>query len=168
MARKRISLDNAEKDKLFYFVTTIVVYRESDRRCLILKRDMKDDVYPGKWALPGGKLAWDDFNLSKPDMKSNGILNFNRPLEKQVAVIVKEKAGIEVGSRPQYLESVFFVRPDGTPSVLVRFGARYLGGEVKPKAGFTDFAWVNEEEIKKYDHIEDIDMDVLKTIKLFS
>ena len=168
MAKRSISLQSAEKDKLFYFITTIVVYRESDQRCLILKRDEKDDVYPGKWALPGGRLSWSDFDLSKPDVKSNGVLNFNRALEKHVGIVVKEKAGIDVGTRPQYLESVFFVRADGTPSVLVRFGARYLGGKVKPRGGFTDGAWVNKEEIEKYDRIEGIDMDILKTIKLFS
>lgn len=168
MAVRNISLLNAEQDKLFYFVTTIVVYRRSDQKCLILKRDEKDDVYPGKWGLPGGRLGWSDFELKKPDFTSDGILNFNRPLEKHVGSVVWEKAGIKVAPRPQYLDSVFFVRRDGTPSVLARFGAEYAEGEVKPSSGFTDYAWVDAEEIKEYDHIEGIDMDILKTIKLFS
>jgi len=168
MTSNKVSLDNAEKDKLFYFVTTIVVYRESDRKCLILKRDEKDDVYPGKWALPGGKLGWSDFDLTKPDDVDEGVLNFNSPIEFHVSEVVKEKAGISVDTRPKYLESVFFVRSDGTPSVLVRFAAQYTGGEVDPKEGFTDSAWVDAEEINKYDHIKGIDVDILKTIKLFS
>ena len=168
MTPNKISLDKAKQDKLFYFVTTIVVYRESDQKCLILKRDEGDDVYPGKWALPGGKLGWSDFDLTKPDQVDEGVLNFNNPIESHVSEVVKEKAGIEVNTRPQYLESVFFVRSDGTPSVLVRFAARYTGGDVEPKGGFTDFAWVDAEEINNYDHIKGIDVDILKTIKLFS
>lgn len=168
MTLNKISLDKAKKDKLFYFVTTIVVYRESDQRCLILKRSEKDSVYPGKWALPGGRLEWDNFDLSKPDIVSDGVLNFNYPLESHVSIVVNEKAGIVVSDRPQYLGSVFFVRSDGTPSVLVRFAVSYISGEVVPKEGFTDSAWVNEDEISSYDHIDGIDVDILKTIKLFS
>ncbi|MFC1732700.1 NUDIX hydrolase [candidate division KSB1 bacterium] len=168
MVTKKISLDKAKQDKLFYFVTTIVVYRESDQRCLILKRSNDDEVYPGKWALPGGRLEWGDFDLSKPDTVSNNVLNFNHPLEKHVSVVVEEKAGVVVGNRPKYLDSVFFVRADGAPSVLVRFAVHYVEGDVTPKEGFTDSAWVNEDEISSYDHIDGIDLDILKTIKLFS
>jgi len=168
MSKHRISLSHAEEDKLFYFVTTIVVFRESDGRCLILKRSDGDTVYPDKWALPGGRLEWGDFDLSKPDTTSDGVRNFNHPLEKHVGVVVKERAGIVVGNRPQYLDSVFFVRKDGTPSVLVRFGVQYVEGEVVPKGVFTDSAWVNEDEISSYDHIDGIDMDILRVIKLFS
>ncbi len=170
MTAKEINLDNAKQDRLFYFVTTIVVYRDNDQKCLILKRDESDDVYPSKWALPGGRLSWGgfDLNLIKPDQVDDGVLNFNNPIEGHVSEIVKNKTGIEVDSRPKYLNSVFFVRPDGTPSVLVRFAARYMSGEVEPQGGFTDFAWVDAEEINKYDYIKGIDVDILKTIKLFS
>lgn len=168
MQNRKISLDKAEQDKLFYFVTTIIVYRNSDQKCLILKREENDDVFPGKWALPGGRMKWGDFDLTKPDQVDDGVLNFNRPIEEYVSSVVKEKAGIEVSNRPQYLDSVFFVRSDGTPSILVRFAARYTDGVVMPKGGFIDFMWVDAEEINKYDHIEGIEGDILKTIKLFS
>jgi len=168
MKKRAISLEHAEADKLFYFVTTIVVYREKDQKCLILKRSEKDDVYPGKWALPGGRLEWGAFNLARPDVRDHDVLNFKSPIEKHVAEVVTSKAGIIVDSRPQYLESVFFVRGDGTPSVLVRFAARYQGGGVRPKGGFTKYAWVDSNDIEEYDHIEGIDTDILKTIKLFS
>ncbi len=168
MTPNKISLDNAEQDKLFYFVTTIVVYRESDQKCLILKRSADDDVYPGKWALPGGRLSWGGFDALMPDIVSDGVLNFNHPLEGHVSFVVDEKAGIVADKRPQYLDSVFFIRKDGTPSVLVRFAVRYVEGDVIPKDGFTDFAWVDAGEINEYDHIEGIDVDILKTIKLFS
>lgn len=168
MRAKEISIDKAKQDKLFYFVTTIVVHREGDQRCLILKRDKGDEVYPNKWALPGGRLGWSDFDLTRPDQVDDEVLNFNNPIEDHVFEIVKGKTGIETNTRPKYLGSVFFVRPDGTPSVLVRFVTRYIGGEVKPQGGFVDFKWVDAKEIDEYDHIEGINMDILKTIKLFS
>lgn len=168
MTDRHISITSAEEDKLFYFVTTIVVFRESDQKCLILKRDPRDDVYPGKWALPGGRLSWSEFDLEQPDSKGDGVINFNHPVEDHVQQVVHERAGIEVGNKPHYLESIFFVRSDGTPSVLVRFAVTYKDGDVVPQRGFTDFAWVDAEEIGEYDHIEGIDVDILKTIKFFS
>ncbi|PIT91270.1 hypothetical protein COU17_01425 [Candidatus Kaiserbacteria bacterium CG10_big_fil_rev_8_21_14_0_10_49_17] len=167
MARQ-INLAHAEADKLFYFVTTIVVYRESDQKCLILKRAGDDAVLPGKWGLPGGRLEWSHFDLEHPDEVDGEILNFNGPVEAHVKELLEEKAGLSIGERPQYLGSVFFVRGDGTPSILVRFAARIGGGEAEAGGGFTDSAWVDAEEITQYDHVEGIDKEILKAIKLFS
>jgi len=46
MLADKISLDNAKKDKLFYFVANVIVYREKDGRCLILKRSENEKVHP--------------------------------------------------------------------------------------------------------------------------
>ena len=54
MPAKEISVAQAKKDKLFYFVPNVVIYRESDGRCLILKRDEREKVHPGRYAVPGG------------------------------------------------------------------------------------------------------------------
>ena len=86
---RQINLGHAEADKLFYFVTTIVVYRDSDQKCLILKRDEQDEVLPGKWGLPGGRLEWSHFNLEKPDEVDGDILNFNKPIEEHVKSVVR-------------------------------------------------------------------------------
>ena len=167
MARQ-INLAHAEADKLFYFVTTIVVYREADQKCLILKRADDDAVLPGKWGLPGGRLEWSHFNLEKPDEIDGEVLNFNAPIEVHVKELVQEKTGLSIVERPQYLGSVFFVRSDGTPAILVRFAARVGAGEVQAQGGFTDAAWVDAEEITGYDHVEGIDREILRAIKLFS
>ena len=42
MPAKKISIDEAKKEKLFYFVANVVVYRGSDGRCLILKRHERE------------------------------------------------------------------------------------------------------------------------------
>jgi len=51
MPAKKISLENAKKDKLFYFVANVIVFRETDGRCLLLKRDLREKVHPGKWGV---------------------------------------------------------------------------------------------------------------------
>jgi len=53
MKAEKISITNAKQDKLFYFVANVVVFREADGKCLILKRDEREKVHPGKYAVPG-------------------------------------------------------------------------------------------------------------------
>lgn len=64
MPAEKISLQNAKENKLFYFVANVVIYRSSDARCLILKRSVEEKVHPGKYCVPGGKLEWEQLNLS--------------------------------------------------------------------------------------------------------
>jgi 8-oxo-dGTP pyrophosphatase MutT (NUDIX family) len=164
----KISIDNAKKDKLFYFVANALVYRKSDGRCLILKRDPREKVHPGRFATPGGKLEWGDFDLSKPVRIIGDVLNYDGAVEKMLKREIKEEAGIEVADDFQYIKSIAFVRPDETPVVLIKFAVEYKGGEVKLEEGsFTDFAWVNAAEIKEYDCLEGTDEEVEKAASLF-
>ena len=169
MPAKKISIDNAKKDKLFYFVANVVVYRESDRRCLILKRDEREKVHPGKYAVPGGKLEWADMDITKPTRMNGDVIDFENAVEDLVKREVKEEAGVEIEHHLQYINSVAFVRPDETPVILVKFAAKYKTGDVKlEKGAFTDYKWVNAEEIKRFDCIQGIKEEVEKTIQLFS
>jgi len=169
MPVSKISIDNAKKDKLFYFVVNVVVYRESDGRCLILKRDEREKVHPGKYAVPGGKLEWRDLDINNPTRLNGDVLDFENAVEDLLKREVLEEAGIEIQDYLTYINSVAFVRPDETPVVLVKFAAKYKSGDVKPEKGaFTDHAWVNAEEIKKYDCILGIKEEIHKTIQIFS
>ncbi|MGD0284385.1 MAG: hypothetical protein ABSB12_02225 [Candidatus Saccharimonadales bacterium] len=78
---KKISLDNAKSDKLFYFVANAVIYRESDQRCLILKRHEREKVHPGRYAVPGGKLEWNDLNVAKPTRLNGDVLDYEAAVE---------------------------------------------------------------------------------------
>ena len=168
MKATKISIDNAKPDKLFYFVANVVVYRKSDGRCLILKRDEREKVHPGKFAVPGGKLEWKDLDITKPTRYNGDVADFENSVENLLARETMEEAGIEIEGELKYINSVAFIRPDETPVVLVKFAAKYKSGEVVPeKGGFTDFAWVNAEEVKKYDCIEGIAGEVAKTIEMF-
>ncbi len=169
MPAPKVSIDAAKPDKLFYFVATVIPYRASDGRCLILKRDEREKVHPGKWAVPGGKLEHDDLDLANPPRMNGDVADFPGMVADLLRRESKEEAGIALGSDFKLLGDVVFARPDGIPVVLLQFGADYAGGEVTPEVGaFTDFAWVNEGEVKEYDCIDGIHDEVAKTIAAFS
>ncbi len=83
MKAKKISLENAKQDKLFYFVANVIIYRNSDKRCLILKRDMREKVHPGKYAVPGGKLEWKDLDINNPTRENGDVLDFEKNNKKR-------------------------------------------------------------------------------------
>lgn len=169
MPATEISIDQAKKDKLFYFVASAIVYRESDGRCLILRRDPREKVHPGKYGVTGGKLEWGDFPIAQPSRIDGDVIEFDNAVEKLVAREVEEEAGVKIAEELAYLKSVLFVRPDGIPVVLQKFAAKYAGGEVRlQKGSFTDYAWVNAEEIKQYDCIEGIAQEVAAAIARFA
>jgi 8-oxo-dGTP pyrophosphatase MutT (NUDIX family) len=168
MPADKISLDNAKKDKLFYFVANVVVFRDNDKRCLILKRDEREKVHPSKWAVPGGKLEWGDLEIGKHTRMNGEVIDFEDAVEDLLIRECKEEAGIEIDKDLKYINSVAFIRPDGIPVVLLKFAAKYKSGEVKlEKGAFTDYKWVNAEEVKEYDCIQGIKEEIGKTIGLF-
>jgi 8-oxo-dGTP pyrophosphatase MutT (NUDIX family) len=169
MPAKEISLENAKKDKLFYFVANVVVFREADGRCLILKRSGREKVHPGKYAVPGGKLEWTNLDIGRPTRMNGDVIDFENAVEDLLAREVMEEAGIEISGKLKYINSVAFVRPDGIPVVLVKFAAKYKSGDVVlEESGFTDFKWVNEDEVEAYDCIEGVKAEIKETISLFS
>ena len=169
MPATKISLDQAKKEKLFYFVANVVVYREADGRCLILKRSSQEKVHPGKYAVPGGKLEWKDLLLGQPTRLNGDVLDYENAVEELLKREVREEAGLDIALPLKYINSVAFIRPDETPVVLVKFAAKCTTSNVTIDAhDFTDYAWVNVEEVKKYDCIQGVHEEVEETIRLFS
>ncbi|MGI0100494.1 MAG: NUDIX domain-containing protein [Candidatus Micrarchaeaceae archaeon] len=168
MVAEKISIDNAKKEKLFYFVANVVIHRD-DGRCLILKRGLSEKVHPGKYAVPGGKLEWVNLDLKKPTRINGDVLDYENAIEELLSREVMEEAGIKIKKDLAYINSVAFVRPDGIPVVLVKLAARYDSGDVKLEEGsFTDYAWVNEREVRNFDCIKGIDNEISAAIRLFS
>ena len=96
MPAKEISLDNAKKEKLFYFVANVVVYREDDGRCLVLKRSKREKVHPEKYAVPGGKLEWANLDMSNPSRMNGEVFDFENAVEELLKREVGEEAGIDI------------------------------------------------------------------------
>lgn len=169
MKAQKISIANAKVDKLFYFVANVVVFREHDGRCLILKRDEREKVHPGKYAVPGGKLEWKDLDIANPTRMNGDVLDYENAVEDLLIREVREEAGIEIEPTLTYINSVAFVRPDEIPVILVKFAAKYKSGTILlEEGGFTDHAWVDGNEILSYDCIDGIKEEVAQTIKLFT
>jgi len=146
-----------------------VVYREADGRCLILKRSSQEKVHPGKYAVPGGKLEWKDLLLGQPTRLNGDVLDYENAVEELLKREVREEAGLDIALPLKYINSVAFIRPDETPVVLVKFAAKCTTSNVTIDAhDFTDYAWVNVEEVKKYDCIQGVHEEVEETIGLFS
>lgn len=113
----------------------------------------------------GGKLEWEQLDISKPTRINGDVLDFEGAVEDLLVREAKEEANIEIEKELEYLNSVAFVRPDEIPVILVKFAAKYKGGEVVPQSGaFVDYVWVNEEEVKGYPCIDGIVEEVKTTI----
>ena len=168
MPAERISLEQAKEGKLFYVVANVVVWRSSDGRCLLLRRSAKEKVHPGKWCVPGGKLEWADLDVKHPTRLNGEVLDFEDAIEKLLVRETREEAGVEIDPHLAYVNSVAYVRADGVPTLLVKFAARYLGGEVRTERGsFDGHVWVNAREVKKLDCILGVPGEVAKAIGIF-
>jgi len=168
MPASTISTEKAKPDKLFYFVANVVVFRESDQRCLILKRSEREKVHPGKYGVIGGKLEWTDLDPKSPTRINGEVLDFEDAVENLLAREAKEEAGIVIDKHLHYINSVAFIRPDGIPVVLVKFAAKYVSGEVKlNQYDHSEFAWVNDKEVKNHDCLLGIDEEIVATLKIF-
>lgn len=168
MPARKISIDNAKKEKLFYVVANVVVYRESDKRCLILKRDERETAHPGKYGVVGGKLEWGDLDINNPSRVNGDVLDYEQAIPELLKREAFEESGVTIDPELRFISSLAFIRPDETPVVLLKFAARYKTGEVVPEKGsFTDFAWVNAVEVKNYPCIDGIVDEVAEVIKLF-
>jgi len=169
MPAEKIHLAQASEQKLFYFVANVVVYRDSDKKCLVLKRSMREKVHPGKYCVPGGKLEWKDLPLENPTRRNGDVLDYEDAIEKLLVRETLEEAGIVIDDALHYINSVAFIRPDGIPVVLAKFAARYLSGDVLlEKGSFEDYAWVDAEEVTTLSCIDGIAQEVKETITLFS
>lgn len=169
MQAKKISIEKAKKDKLFYFVANVVVYRDSDKKCLILKRSEREIAHPGRYGVIGGKLEWQDMPVEKPDHINGDVLDYHDMIEKLIERESLEEAGIEIYPEIRYINSKTFIRPDEVPVVLIKFTAKYKSGDVKlEEDAFTDFAWVNAEEVKKYECIDGIPEEIEQTINIWN
>lgn len=161
MPAEKISIENAKKDKLFYFVANVLVYR-NDGKFLLLKRSMREKVHPGKFCTIGGKLEWNDLNITKPTRMNGDVFDFEDAVEKLLVKEVKEEAGVKIDTQNlKYINSVAFVRPDGIPVILVKFAARYKNGEVKiDENDFSDYIWVSSDEVKNHNCVLGIDKEI--------
>ena len=102
MPADKVSVDAAKPDKLFYFVCTVVPYRTADGKCLLLKRDEREKVHPGKWGVPGGKLEHGDLDLGNPTRLNGDVMIFVIPTSLSII------APVRTWSLPFWVSGHFF------------------------------------------------------------
>lgn len=117
-----------------YTLSAKVVIRDSEDRCLLLKRSMSSKGNPGKWDLPGGKV----------DTKES--------LEQALLREVAEEIGLKIS-----LQRVLGAAESESPTKRVAyiiFEGHLLSGEVHLSDEHDDFMWIGCENLGTSDMAE--------------
>lgn len=135
-----------EKSDKLHIVTAVAVIRRDDGRILLLKRREDETVYPGFYTFPGGKAEGND--------------TITQTLKKEV----KEECGLDLEPGFILIKEKAIGRPDGQTSKSLSFlcTAKNPSDVVVDKADFTDYVWVDLDELRELNHVG-IEAEFVKT-----
>ena len=125
-----------------HIVAITALIQNTKGKFLIVQRGVHEIAFPGKWALPGGKLE-----------RGETVLD---TLKREVL----EEVGLEIEDAHWYLRNYSFVRPDGYHVVGFVFQVYAKSEHVTISEDFQGFAWVTPEELSDYDHIPGLEEEV--------
>ena len=149
------------KEKAHYIAVTGII--RANGKYLICKRSPQEKIFPSKWCVPGGKVQQSDFISSPKDTQDHWFNVFEKVLQREIG----EETGITI-KNIGYVSNLALLRPNGFSTIIVSLYAEYDSGEVKlNQSELTDYAWVNLEEIKNYDLIENIFEQIKKVEEKF-
>lgn len=143
-------------NKLFEVVATAIVLKEpfesrKKPEFLILKRAAYEKFGAGKWTVPGGKLATEDFTVLPKQTEDYWYNMIESCLRREVA----EEVSLEI-KNIWYLTSLARVTDEGTGNMVISFVADKAAGNVEISGDFDDYAWVTLEEAQGYDLFDGI------------
>ena len=125
-----------EKNNKLHIVAVVAVIRNKEGKYLVLKRGAHEIAYPGKYTFPGGKVEGND------------------TVEETLQREALEEAGLKIKPGKILLKDKAFVRPDDQSVKVFSYFCEVDGAEeVKISEDFSDYKWVNLEELKKIDHV---------------
>jgi ADP-ribose pyrophosphatase YjhB (NUDIX family) len=127
----------------FKIITSLVILDEQ-KRFLLGKRSMKEDVFPGLWSIPGGKVE--------------SPLPIHDVLEKNVKKEVLEEFGVEV-EVTGYVQS----HSNGENKVYVIFLGKIVKGKPRPLEDTDEVRWFRFEELEKNKLCPEV-YDILKKV----
>ena len=149
-------------NELHRIAVTGIVYKKGEDgtyRYLITKRSPTKKAWPNKWTVPGGGLEVKDYMSVEPTYANGESPQWYNAVEKTLRREVLEEVGVEIESI-EYLLDVAFIRPDGTPCLVLSFYCRYKSGEIVLDEDATEFAWITAAEVGKYELIQGIDHEI--------
>lgn len=135
-----------QDEKFHYIVVTGIVIK--DGKYLITRRSLKEAAFPGLWTVPGGKLRKSDYTILTKDTGDHWYNVLEKLLEREI----KEEVGLKI-KNIRYLLSLAYVRSDNVPTLIVSFYCDYDSGEVKLADEVTEYAWITEDELDKYQFV---------------
>lgn len=136
-----------KNQELHRLTSTAIIYK--DGKYLLLRRSLDKKAFPGKWTVPGGGLETDDYTSLPKTTNDHWYFAIEKSLRREI----KEECNLEVGE-VKYLLDMAFIKPDGTPAIILSFYCPYLSGEVKLDEDNINHVWVTYEEAKNYDLVE--------------
>jgi len=145
-SRRSVSMEIQNKE-LHRVTSTAIIHKSG--KYLLLQRSLNKMAFPGKWTVPGGGLEVSDYiNLPKTTSK-----HWYFAVENSLKREIKEETSLEVG-KLEYLCDMTFIRPDGTPTVILSFYCDWKAGSVKLDEDNINYRWVTYEKAKNYDLVE--------------
>ena len=140
-----------DENKLHYIAVTGII-RNKDGKYLICKRSENEKAFPGKWCVPGGKVERNDFINKSKDTSDHWLDIFEKVLEREIF----EETKLQI-KNIGYVSNLAFIRPNGFSTIIISLYGEHENGEVElDKEALSEFAWVNLEEARNYDLIENI------------
>lgn len=136
-------------EDLFQVVITAIVAKNG--KFLIMQRSPREEKFPLRWTVPGGKLHTADFIHFEKDTPHYWYNVLERALKREV----KEEAGIDIANI-RYVTSLASNDPGKAPSLVISCLADYAGGEIIHSHEVVDHRWITSQEARGYDLIEEI------------
>ena len=128
----------------FKIITSLVI-TDADGKFLLGKRSMDEDVFPGLWSIPGGKV---EHGPIQRDV-----------FEKNVKKEVLEEFGVRVAVT-DYVQS----HSNGKDKVYVIFAGHITEGNPEPLEDTDEVRWFKFEELNEEDLCPEV-YDVLNKVK---
>lgn len=138
-----------KKNKLHIVAVTAAILNQVGQ-LLICKRAAREIAFPGRWALPGGKV--EDNQTVIQALKEECL----------------EEVGLKIGNRKIYLDDGAFVRPD--KQTVKVFCYLVFAKDFKVKLDpndFSEYKWVGVDEIDKYKVLGMNKRTLLKALESF-
>jgi len=150
------------KEKANYVSVTGIIRK--DGKYLICKRSPNEKAFPNMWCVPGGKIEQKDFINTQKDTKDHWLGIFEKTLAKEML----EETNLRI-KNIGYVSSLVFIRPNGFSTIIVSLYADYDSGTIKlSDEELVDHAWVDLEEAKRFDLIENIYEQIVEVEKKYS